>query len=265
MFFKYGCELADWQEDKINRVESDVYGATDTVEIRQNRNNLYIIAARVLAPSNLIIRQYCIEDIYLNCPAHLSEIIHLYKMLSLDGIIWLEGYSYWLYTRRALDLYIKHFKAKYLTEVTILDNLINKTYDGFITTSYQRNGIKYPALFGDLREIPIVIEEERKGFLKGLTVEESTRLINHIVITRDDYYTQEYTSWIIIPHGRGFNSHIPHKKYFAKANYHVANGVALFVDITGFKFFTGKTAVKYYMQPFCNIRGWWSILTGKTL
>lgn len=112
-------------------------------------NNPWIAMANKLAPNNLVIRQYCLIDLFRGRPEKINTISKLLKILSYNSKIWAEGYTYWLYTRMALDLWMEAFKD------TTIKTYIDGINLGFLRTSYFRAKKWYPALFGDLREGPI--------------------------------------------------------------------------------------------------------------
>jgi hypothetical protein len=127
-------------------------------QLRDMQRDLWIRTSSVLAPNNLVIRQYCLIDIFSNSVKNKSKIKSQLDSLSytsynLDKRIWAEGYSYWLYVREALDLWIDKFKRT--TNLTDVQSLISDVDFGFQSTAYLRNGIFYPAPFGDLRDQPL--------------------------------------------------------------------------------------------------------------
>lgn len=113
-------------------------------------NHVWVALAKRLAPNNLVIRQYCLIDLFKGRPEKISSISKLLKILSYDYKIWAEGYSYWLYTKDALDLWIVAFKDSHIEEN------MKKIDEGFIKTSYLKGHTWYPAPFGDLREVSLV-------------------------------------------------------------------------------------------------------------
>jgi hypothetical protein len=162
-------------------------------DLKNLNKNLWIALGHHLAPSNLVIRNYCLQDLYSGKAQHTSEIQKLFYKLARgkDGkLLWAEGYSYWLYTKILLKLCISKF---YWTE---LDSDIDKMEKNFLDTGYLRGGVLYPAPYGDLRDIPL------EPHLQGTTPEDYASAA-HVTRGRDIYN--------ISPRPMRMNVHTPKK------------------------------------------------------
>lgn len=151
--FKNSTELAKQQDSYLMKYKN--YNKIDECELSDLKKNLWVISAEMLAPGNLVIRQFCLIDLFNNSPDHTRRIKRQINCLSYgkpNNRIWAEGYSYWLYTRSILDVWINRFPN------TDISDMIHEIDDGFIKTSYCRDGSWYPAPLGDVRDQPLGIE-----------------------------------------------------------------------------------------------------------
>ena len=123
--------------------------------IRDLKINWWVAGAYKTAPSNLVLRQYCLIDLFDLKSNHSKKIERMISLLSDSSSFrtWAEGYSYWLYTKSCLVPWLDKFK----NDISIIN--IKKAVDaidaGFALTSYERNGIYYPAPYADLWDIPL--------------------------------------------------------------------------------------------------------------
>jgi len=153
MNFQYDKSLATFQDsilqDLINNQE------IPETTLKQLVDNYWIKIASLVAPSNLTVRHYCLIDIICNHYFNIKRILQnlaklVYITENMQPKLWVEGYSYWLYTKPFLQLYL----LKKLLPIEIenkLKNFITDVDDGFCATGYVSNGIIFPAPFGDLR------------------------------------------------------------------------------------------------------------------
>ncbi|MBE3085373.1 MAG: hypothetical protein IMZ64_04035 [Bacteroidetes bacterium] len=115
--------------------------------------NLWVAAASRLAPGNLVVRQWALIDLLKGEPNNRDRIYNMMNILSYKqpGILRIfgEGYSYFNYTMDIVGEWVEKFN------VIMVKNLVNMIEQGFISTSYIRKGVWYPAPFGDLRDIPL--------------------------------------------------------------------------------------------------------------
>lgn len=108
----------------------------------------WVLIARKLAPSNLVIRTDCILDLVSGIPSRRKAIAQQIDKLCLTtNHLWAEGYSYWKYTKAALLPYYKKFG--------FFGPFVRKIDRNFRDTSYEVDGVLYPAPFGDLRHEPL--------------------------------------------------------------------------------------------------------------
>jgi len=198
--FTNGTPLAVQQESllvKYNRGDTSI--SKDT--LRDLRINWWVRTANKTAPGNLIIRQYCIIDLYEGTPSHKDKIERLVFLLSGGKThfryrTWAESYTYWLYTRYALDPWLKKFKSDSLVSMS------NNINDGFAYTSYQReDGKYYPAPFGDLWESPLdSIGQQKATFLYYENDDAQIKNVKR-------FYENGKIAYIIKPFPVGLNGH----------------------------------------------------------
>jgi hypothetical protein len=153
---KSGHGLAVMQESLLAR-----YGRGADIsrgELLELRNNAWVAAARHLAPGNLVLRQWGLIDLHAGTPAHAGKILAMMNLLSYGsssdgGRLWAEGYSYWMYTLEVLSLWAGVFAKDEAGEK--VRALIQAVDHCFAVTAYDRNGVWYPAPYGDLRDGPL--------------------------------------------------------------------------------------------------------------
>jgi len=146
MNFEHGLSLAKFQDFIFDKWKKEKEITEE--ELLRLKNNIWIFFAKYLAPSNLVVRQYCLMDLIINDSKHQLIIIKLMHMLG-EGL-WLEGYSYWLYTKEILEVYGRKLRIGYITK------FIKDLDLRFKRTSYKcRDGKYYPPLFGDLEFISL--------------------------------------------------------------------------------------------------------------
>jgi hypothetical protein len=97
-----------------------------------------------------------------------------------------------------LKLWVEKFEQ--IEDISAIIDIIDKINQGFIVTSYPRNGVLYPAPFGDLRDIPLKPDLQIPHEMKTLAI--SNVIFNYVAL--DDMI------WYSIK-GRpiGCNTHIP--------------------------------------------------------
>ncbi len=187
--FEYGSSLANFQEKKYNDYLDNK--SLTKEEKKRLTKNMWVKMAEGAAPNNLVIRQYCLIDLYKGRASHRRRIGAQLKLLGED--IWREGYSYWLYTKPLLFEYYRKFGA-YGTFIRQMDKK-------FQETSYLwQDGKLYPAPFGDIRHIPL------EDSLQGSAPISKNREIYPLIITIVDRDTIEY---FVQKSPLGFNTHIP--------------------------------------------------------
>jgi len=182
-------ELVRFQTRVFNNYKQGILPSNDT--LKQMRENVWVIAASKTAPSNIVIRQWCLLDLLDDKDNHKNKIYDMVNLLSYkkDSRIWLEGYSYWLYTREIFNDWLIKFGDDRI------NNLVIKIDNGFVKTAYLRGSIWHPAPFGDLKNIPLSQDLQEKCKVKD-------NAIAGIVIMKKNIY--EIKSYPI-----GMNIHIP--------------------------------------------------------
>ena len=104
--------------------------------------------------------------------------------------LYLEGYSYWLYTKPFIVEHLKKFPDD------TLKSIVRSIDENFVKTCYTVEGIRYPAPFGDLRHGPL---EEDLQFSKIVVPE----TIDIFPVSRSK------NKFNIKPAPIGFNLHVP--------------------------------------------------------
>lgn len=220
MNFESGTKLAKSQDSLISKIKAnpdkDYY---DKDLLHRLSSNVWVKWAAELAPNNLVVRQWCLEDIVRGIPKNAQKIHSMcYTLAPFPGYLWCEGYSYWRYTAEAIDLYIERFDDMDDRYVHYVKSIKEYIEQAFIRSSYIGiDGLLRPAPFGDLRDIPIIRESRKRSNLI-----ESAFMGKFLEKGRDVYY--------IRPFYRGMNGHTPSKKRTIR----IVNGRP-----EGFKFYTG--------------------------
>jgi len=144
MNFQYGSNLAKFQDDLFAKYVSKRL-ITDEERVKLF-NNLWVDIAQCCAPNNLVVRQFCLVNLILKTE-NVRDIIRLIQTIAYfngtNYALWAEGYSYWGYTK------------PFLVECKIPQEIIDEIDKNFQKTAYLRNGIMYPAPFGDLWDSPL--------------------------------------------------------------------------------------------------------------
>ncbi|MDD4902319.1 MAG: hypothetical protein PHE24_04225 [Patescibacteria group bacterium] len=144
--FEHGSSLADFQDELFAKYNSGA--AITPADIHRLESNRWISLAYFLAPNNMVVRQYCLIDLITNNPKNEKKIMSLADKIGSDHV-WLEGYSYWLYTKPFLEKYQERFEA------AEIKTFIKEIDSNFVKTAYLRGDKLYPAPFGDLRDVPL--------------------------------------------------------------------------------------------------------------
>ena len=241
MWFDSGKKLADQQDNLLGLIEKGVYIPSKMAKLLEK--NLWIMLASKIAPGNLVIRQWCIIDIIEEVPMHLEKITKMMDLLSYKNNnklrIYAEGYSYFLYTMKAINLWIKKFEI--YVKMDALKELIYSIQLGFLNTSYERDGVKYPAPFGDLRNEPLKMRIETNHFTN---YNESKIIISNIKV----YKSQYKNHYNISAKPLGLNTHIPKENFSTD----VIDGC-----LTNFKFYEGYD--KKYKNKFEELKDVFSL------
>lgn len=226
MNFKNGTELAKQQDEYLKRYLNG-YKFTKK-EIQEMESNLWVKTASVLAPSNLVVRQYALLDLMLRRPKYVEQILKQLKTLTYntkDNIkLWAEGYSYYRYTKDILDEWCKLFPTT--SSAFGINTLLNQIDKGFVETAYEKNGVLYPALFGDLRNEPL---RDPYGVLYPAKQIDSKSVYIANVFMAYDKTVNSYM-YIISGNPIGLNTHIPKNESVS---------FVIREDVIGFKFYEG--------------------------
>lgn len=202
-WFKFGTKLAI-QQDILFDFIKDLKVIHDPKKAKELQQNVWVALSCRLAPSNLVIRQYCLIDLLAKKPVYRNKIMWLLKKLAPydtndkyfwteDACIWLEGYSYWFYVKHFLCLYVEKFKDEEISKY------IARIDRGFALSSYKRNNHLAPAPFGALRDVPLEESLQNKTPLNDIILLPLCKLCENV--------------YSVDKHYLGFNSHVPHKAY----------------------------------------------------
>lgn len=159
--FRNGTALAE-KQDSLIQIYKDS-GTISKSEIKEMNDNLWVQAAMNMAPNNLVIRQLCLIDLFQGSCRNKKFVENQMDYISGgdDGNrIWLEGYSYWQYTRDILDFWLIKFKES--CDFNKIMRMLIDIDNGFIRTAYKREDKWYPAPFGDLRDITLTANLQYK-------------------------------------------------------------------------------------------------------
>jgi len=217
--FRSGTALAIQQDTYIPILAGG--GTLSGAQIKEMEDNAWVLIASKLAPSNLVIRQYCLIDMAKGVPEHKDKILAMMDLLSYkcSGAyrIYAEGYSYFGYTMNALEPWIAKFYGK--EDLSELKGILGKIENGFIATSYLHGAVWYPIPYGDTRPYPLDPKHQIDHDPCTMTISNVT--FNYI----------GGSSWYVI-NGRpiGLNTHIPKDSYMVT----ITNGIPV-----GFKFYEG--------------------------
>ena len=199
--FKNGTALAVQQDQYLQLYTSG--GKLSSLQIRDMEQNLWVATASKLAPGNLVIRQWALLDLFNGLPEHTRNIMKAMDILAFKGIndtyrLWAEGYSYFCYTMDILELWLSRFENGF--DISIIKGMTEEIKQGFIKTSYLRNGVWYPAPFGDLRDSPLKSDLQIKHDIE-------TKAVSNVTL---NYISSENRVWYFIKgHPIGLNTHIP--------------------------------------------------------
>lgn len=187
MNFEHGSSLANFQDELFARYDSGA--EIHSVEIHRLESNSWVSLAYFLAPNNMVARQYCLLDLLGNNPKNEKKIMSLVNKIGPDHV-WLEGYSYWLYTKPFLEKYHERFGTAEIRD------FIKDIDANFVKTAYLRDDKLYPAPYGDLRDVPL--EDSLQHEIPSLKASVG-------IITKND------NAYIIKASPLGFNMHTSEK------------------------------------------------------
>jgi len=203
MNFEYGTSLAVFQDALITKFKQGKRASAN--ELKSLKNNVWVIMASISAPCNLVIRQWALIDLFELSKDHEQSILGQLEKVC-ENYCYLEGYSYWIYTQLALDIYVE---ALHSEEIKDYCKKIDLT---FSRTSYigPDKATKWPAPYGDLRHIPLRVHLQGtapdREFSSGFLTKANT---NH-------YYIK--TRYL------GMNTHTP-----KAGNFEIRNGTPYYL------------------------------------
>jgi hypothetical protein len=147
MKFLYGTPLARAQDDILEYLtEGNLEDIPKSLLKKFTGNNLYIGLSRWLCPSNLVVRDYAIRYVITQDAKYLDLILdQLTDLIVRDRFhanpLWAEGYSYFKYTKKALDL------------ISTFNYITTSVEETFSKLQYVEDGESYVAPFGDCRKL----------------------------------------------------------------------------------------------------------------
>jgi len=203
--FENGSSLADTQDDLFIK-----YQEGNDINTNYLEHNVWVSFAKVLAPSNLVVRQYVLVDLFNNNINNEKNIIKQIDKIGShnNDCIWTEGYSYWLYTKP----FLLEYDSKYISDFIICVD------EGFVSTAYVNNDILYPAPFGDLRFQPLEDKFQNKTAVYHITIGPVSK--NGTIYSIDKF-------------SLGFNTHSP-----VKSKIDIING-SPYENNNSFKWYEG--------------------------
>jgi hypothetical protein len=217
--FENSTALARHQTELLNKYKN--HEAVSDSEIKSLENNLWVKSAVKLAPGNLVVRQWCLIDLLRNNPAHARDIHRLTGCLSYNKQLWAEGYSYFLYTREILDVWVDAFPTAITTpNIKEILSLIDM---GFMRTAYKRDVSWYPVPFGDVRDQPL--DSQLQAKCDSIAHEPCTAGPVTMVYGESPEYN-------VVGQPIGMNTHIPKDNYTIQVVYGIPYG---YVFYTGYE------------------------------
>lgn len=200
---KFDGGVADLQDRVFKKIQ-DSSEITDK-DYKDIQNNIWIDYAYRLAPSNLVVRHLCLRDFLSGTSNNDWRIWSQLRYLTSGdkAPLWMEGYSYWLYTKPFLLEYVTRFPAP----TACIKYIVEKIDESFALSGYDRDGVHYPAPFGDLSDIPL------EGHLQNITPVLDFKCSYLTKTAGNIYYVKK--SYL------GFNAHVPSKD----ETYIIKNGI----------------------------------------
>ena len=124
------------------------------------KKHVWVILAEYLSPSNLVLRHWCLIDLFSNYPDHADKILKMIDTLSYkednNGMrVWAEGGYYFWYTMVILQLWMDKYSHLQMNSTVQIGRILDKVSKGIAETAYLRDGQWYVAPFGDVRNSPM--------------------------------------------------------------------------------------------------------------
>jgi len=193
MLLEYVTKLKSFQEEITQKIKNKE--EISAKELRRLKGDFWLYIASKIAPSHLVVTQWCLIDIIEKKDRYHFKIEKILDILAYENIstspIWAEGYSYWCEVKKVLYLYLESVKNTYIKALIIAIDT------NFRVSGYFRNKVLYPAPFGDLKNLPL----EGTHFIEVDMVN-----IGPIDKAKDNYFI---ASWPI-----GLNTCIPRDDYW---------------------------------------------------
>ena len=229
--------LAQFQESCEQKYKNGE--AITLEELAKLEGCVWVKLASVLSPSNLVIRQWALVDLFKGIPWHVSKLEKMLDVLSYKGDksgmrVWAEGYYYFWYAMCILQLWVTKFEN--LVELSRIKVIIEEIRKGLTITGYYRDEVLYGPPYGDVRDVPLdtVAEVERKNTIT---------ISNISMCTAGNMVTYQ-----IMGRPVGLNLHIPKDNKVVK----VIGGVPI-----GFKFYEGwDKKYKNKWEEICDLMSW---------
>ena len=203
----YGTKLAQFQDRLIALAESGA-NQLSRKDIKKLNNNLWINWANRTAISNLTVRNLCLQLYFrtFKTGKYLETNVKLWRQiqkLSSNGQLWAEGYSYWLYTKKALEL-LDYSNS--LVDYNI--NFIPQIDKNWIASGWidQQNKLR-PAPFGDVRLTYINHNKADKTSVKEFFT--------------CDFFTKTNHIYQIKPYPVGLNGHCEAEEKIVNVKRHI--------------------------------------------
>jgi hypothetical protein len=208
MNFESGTSLAIFQDKLFKQYCEQQSVIISKQDSNRLNNNLWVSLSSCIAPCNLVIRHRCLQDIF-NCKQKFKdEILDLFKRLTPG--LWIEGYSYWVYTKYILTAWAAMYYSDLIESINAMDR-------SFCLTAYVgKDGLLYPAPFSDLRDQPL------ESYLQN-----SKDVIDNIDI---EPVSKKRLIYKITAYPLGCNLHVP----INNTTVSIVNGIP-----QGFKFYEG--------------------------
>lgn len=234
MNIKSGTSLAIFQDRLFKQYINGDYTINDK-DSRELNGNLWVALAKRMSPNNLVIRHRCLQDLFNGNKKFLEEILDLYKILAPG--LFVEGYSYWKYTKPFLFEWGKLYYPEMITTIDYVDKL-------FVVTSYYgQDGLLYPAPFGDVRNEPL------ESTIQNIDKPYDSFAVCPIIKRQTMFGYQKYICYDISSYPLGCNLHVPIKnetivikdgvpqrfKFYEGYDKKYKNGFVEFLDLINLK------------------------------
>jgi hypothetical protein len=190
--FRFGTKLADTQSELIDLLLGGHLTKARNKGKWLKRYNVWDHMARTLAPNNLSIRSAALEYILYNNEEALATCKKLIlKLMVRDDAgnypLWVEGYSYWVYTRDALEHIGDNDVGRTISE-------INNSFV-LLGHHYIENRIEKftPPPFGDCRALGMKLTPYQKTLELPTDINHPLVVVHRNGLNRTRYLHNTYT------------------------------------------------------------------------